>query len=356
MDQPTNNQSPEFEAPQPEVLEVQSDNVAEAAVAEASASSSAPAGESDTPQPSTKPVNKFSYRPSHKATFVGLGVVIAILAANAALIAFLMKNQTDAMSDPSQQGVTLSPQVLDKLGISRNPVGNKGTTLTVGPDAKFNGKMEIGGDTSIAGQLTLNNKMSAADASLTKLQAGDVQLQQLNVNGDGTISTLNLRRDLNVVGSTRLQGPVTMSQTLSVNNNMNVISSLSVGGTLSVRTFEASSLTSGSTLTIGGHVITRGNAPRVSAGSGVGQNGTASISGNDVAGTVSVGVGTGSRGGTLAEVSFVNKYDNIPHVVVSTIGGGLGSVYITRNADGFSIGVNGAVPAGGYAFDYIVMQ
>jgi hypothetical protein len=163
MDQPTNNQSPEFEAPQPEVLEVQSDNVAEAAVAEASASSSAPAGESDTPQPSAKPVNKFSYRPSHKATFVGLGVVIAILAANAALIAFLMKNQTDAMSDSSQQGVTLSPQVLDKLGISRNPVGNKGTTLTVGPDAKFNGKMEIGGDTSIAGQLTLNNKMSNSD-------------------------------------------------------------------------------------------------------------------------------------------------------------------------------------------------
>jgi len=34
----------------------------------------------------------------------------------------------------------------------------------------------------------------------------------------------------------------------------------------------------------------------------------------------------------------------------------MGSVYVSRTAWGFSIGVNGAVAPGGYAFDYIVMQ
>jgi cytoskeletal protein CcmA (bactofilin family) len=208
----------------------------------------------------------------------------------------------------------------------------------------------VGGDVDVAGQLRLNSKFSAADASLAKLEAGDTSLSKLNVNGDGTISTLSLRKNLGVAGSTQFQGPVTISQLLTVHNNVNVSGSLSVGGTLSAGKFTVSSLT------VGGHITTRGSAPSVGKGSSIGSNGTVSISGNDTSGTVAVNIGAGGSSGILANVSFRNQYGSTPHVVVTAIGKSAGSVYVIRDASGFSIGVGGSLSPGGYAFDYIVMQ
>lgn len=297
-----------------------------------------------------------TYRPSHKATFIGLSVVVAILAINAGVIAFVMRDQSSDTAKASQGEVTLSPAALDTLGVSRNPIGNAGTELVVGPNSRFNGTVTIGSDVSISGQLKLNSKFSASDASLTKLQAGDVSLEKLNVNGDGTMSSLTLRKDLTVAGSTRLQGPVTLAQLLTVNNNVNVAGNLAVGGILSARSFQASSLTSDTTLTIGGHVITRGPAPGVGPGTALGTNGTVSISGNDAAGTVAANIGTNAGDGIVAHVAFRQQYSTTPHVVVTAVGRGVGSVYINRSVGGFSIGVNGPLAPGGYAFDYIVMQ
>lgn len=297
-----------------------------------------------------------TYRPSHKATFIGLTVIVAILAVNAGIIGFVMKGQGVATDEVAQGAVTISPAVLDKLGVSRNPIGNVGAELVVGPNSRFNGKVMIGSDVSIAGQLKLNSKFSASDASLAKLEAGDTSLGQLNVNGDGTVTSMNLRKDLTVVGVTRMQGPVTMAQLLTVNNNLNVAGNLAVGGTLSARGFQASSLVSDTTLTIGGHVITRGSAPGVGPGNALGNNGTVSISGNDASGTVAANIGTGAGGGIIAQVAFRSQYSSTPHVVVTAVGAGVGSVYVNRTVGGFSIGVNGPLAPGGYAFDYIVMQ
>lgn len=299
---------------------------------------------------------RITYRPSHKATFIGLAVVIVILGLNAAVITFIMQGQARADASKGQAEVSISSSALDKLGVSRTSVGNLGTELIVNPNSRFNGAVTVASDVTIAGQLKLNSKFSANEASLTKLQAGDTSLNQLNVNGDGTISSLNLRKDLAVAGSTRLQGAVTIGQLLTVNNNVNIAGSLSVGGTLSARSFQASSLVSDTTLTVGGHVITRGSAPGVGPGSALGSYGTVSISGNDAAGTVAANIGTNAGGGIIANVAFRNQYSSTPHVVVTGVGAGIGSVYVTRSVGGFSIGVNGPLAPGGYAFDYIVMQ
>ncbi|MGH7197054.1 MAG: hypothetical protein ACREGJ_04820 [Candidatus Saccharimonadales bacterium] len=290
-----------------------------------------------------------TYRPSHKATFIGLSVVVAILVINAGIFAFLMKSQGDANSQARKGEVTLSSETLDKLGVSRNPVGNPGTELVINPNSRFNGKVMAASDVNIAGELKLNNKLSAADASLAKLQAGDTSVQQLNVNGDGTLSSLSLRKDMNVAGVTRLQGSVTIGQLLTVNNNVNIAGSLSVGGTLTVRSFSISNLD------ISGRITTHGSAPGVSRGGAAGSNGTASISGNDAAGTVAVNTGTGAGNGILASVTFRSRYGTTPHVVITPVGIG-GNFYVNRSAIGFSIGVSGALGPGGYAFDYIVMQ
>lgn len=305
--------------------------------------------------PAARPLRR-AYRPSHKATFLGLAVIAVILAINAGVIFFVIKGKSKTDTKADQGQVTISQSSLDKLGVNRGGVGQSGVELTINPDTKFKGQIQVGGDVNIAGQLKLNSKFSATDASLAKLQAGDTSLTQLNVNGDGTVSSLNLRKDLTVTGATKLQGVVTVAQLLTVNNNLNVVGSLAVGGTLSARSFEAGNLVSDTTLTIGGHIITRGNAPIVGPGNALGSNGTVSISGNDASGTVAANIGVGAGSGIIANVAFRAPYSNVPHVVISPVGAGMGSVYINRTIGGFSIGVNGSLAPGGYAFDYIVMQ
>lgn len=297
-----------------------------------------------------------TYRPSHKATFIGIAVVIGILAINVGVIYFIMKAPGVSPTSALSGDVTISPAVLDTLGVSRNTVGSAGTELIVAPDSSFKGKVTMASDVSISGQLNINGKFSAADVSLTKLAAGETAVEKLNVNGDATISNLNLRKDLTVVGTTHLQGAVTVSQLLTVNNSVNITGNLAVGGTLSARSFQASNLVSDTTLTVGGHIITRGNAPGISRGTALRSTDTTSVSGNDASGTIAVNIGAGSIGaGCLATVSFNARYSNIPHVVVTAIGPA-SNIYIFRNTGGFSVCTASSLSYGGYAFDYIVMQ
>jgi cytoskeletal protein CcmA (bactofilin family) len=319
------------------------------------ASSSSPASPSPAPK-KPNPLRRGTYRPSHKATFVAMIVVALILGINAGIIGFIIKKQAASNTPINNDQVTVSQSALSALGVNRNSVGNNGVVLVVGPSAKFNNEVQVGGDVSIAGSLKLNSKFTASDASLAKLEAGDTSVNSLNVNGAATASTLSLRSDLAVTGSTHFQGAVTTSQLLTVNNNLNVTGSVAIGGVLSVNSFHAASLAVDSTITIGGHVITSGSRPGVSAGPGVGSNGTVSISGNDQSGTVAVNTGVGAGGGIVANITFHNRYSNIPHVVVTAVGPGTGVVYVFRTTSGFSIGVNGALSPGGYAFDYIVEQ
>lgn len=296
-----------------------------------------------------------AYRPSHKGTFIGLTVVALILIVNAAGLVFILRGQTK--TDTTQkETVTLSADSLNKLGVSRNSVGSDGVELTVNPDASFGGTVTIAGDTTVGGQFKLNGKFTAAEAAFAKLQGGDTALQKLDVNGDATVSSLNLRKDLSVAGTTRLQGQVTVTQLMTVNNNLNVAGSLSVGGALSVKTLQVGDLKMTGNLTFGGHIITQGTRPTVTPGGAVGSNGTASGSGNDTAGTIAVNVGVGAVGGVLANVAFITSYTNTPHVVVTSIGRSVPDFYINRSSVGFSIVSPTGLTPGGYAFDFIVMQ
>lgn len=333
--------------PAPEELRAQSDD-------------GSPALETSTSSTAHNKVNlklhRSVYRPTHKATFIGLSVVIAILAVNAGAIFFLMNAQNKPSNSVQQSDMTISPSVLDTLGTSRNSIGNSGTELVVKPNSTFDGKITVSGEASISGQLKLNSKLTGTEASLSKLTAGDTSLAQLNVSGDGTLTNLNLRKDLTVIGSTKLQGAVTVSQLFTVANNMSVSGSLAVGGVLSARSFQANNLTSDTVLTVGGHIVTGGSAPGYSAGGALGSNGTVGLSGNDAAGTISVNFGTGGGNGLLASVTFLNPYTNIPHIVVTPIGCGINVYIISRSRTGFSIGTSSSISSIGCGFDYIVMQ
>lgn len=311
-----------------------------------------PAQAAPTTAPATpaKHQHRGTYRPSHKATFIGLAVIIAVLAVNAGIITFVLRWQSskNAQNLPAAQ-ITLSQDALDRLGVDRNSVSDKGVQLVVNPNARFNGQVQVGGDVSVAGKFTLNSTFAAASADLTSLNAGNTALGQLNVNGDGTISTLNLRKDLNVAGTSRLQGPVTMSQLLTVVNSANISGNLAVGGVLSAGSFQINSLV------LTGHISTAGSRPSVVAGAALGSNGTASVSGNDAAGTVAGNAGVGATTGLVACVTFHTAYATIPHVVVSA--SAPLNVYVSRSAGSFCIYAGSPMSAGnGYAFDYIVEQ
>ncbi len=331
---------PKIEPPDPEVLKPQADG---------EMSIDKPTVAAARPKANLR-WRRGSYRLSHKATFIGVAVVVMILAVNAGVIVFFMRSQTQTDSKSNQAEVTISSSVLDSLGVSRNTTSSADTELIVNPKSTFKNEVTIGGDVSIGGQTNFNGKLVGTDASLTKLDAGSTSVSQLNVNGDATVSNLNTREDLTVAGLTRLQGAVTINQLLTVNSSLNVSGNLSVGGTLSIGSFQTN------TLTIGGHFITRGSAPSVSAGSAVGSYGTVSISGNDASGTIAVNTGVGAGNGILANVTFVNQYGSTPHVIITSVGRSAGSIYVNRTSSGFNIGVGNALSPAGYAFDYIVMQ
>jgi hypothetical protein len=296
-----------------------------------------------------KPVRR-SYRPSHRATFIGLAVVIAILAVNAAVIALLLKKQNNGNNLAAKGQVTISSADLNKLGINRSDLGPSDVQLTVAPDAQFKGKVSVSGGTTVGGQLIVNSKLTATSGNITTLDAGNTNLSQLNVNGNGTLNTLNLRKDLAVAGVTQLQNALT------VNNSATISGNLTIGGTLSVNTFSARSLTSVTNLTVGGHIITGGPTPGVSRGGATGSNGTVSISGNDAAGSISINIGAGAIGGTLANVSFISRYGNIPHVVITPVGVGANFYVLNLSTTGFSVGVTSGLPPGGFVMNYIVEQ
>ena len=107
------------EPPAPEVLHAQADE--QPAEPEATASSVKPKAHT--------PLHRVTYRPSHKATFIGLGVVVVVLAINAIIITFVVQGQATANASGSQADVSISPAVLNTLGVSRNPVGDSGTQL-----------------------------------------------------------------------------------------------------------------------------------------------------------------------------------------------------------------------------------
>jgi cytoskeletal protein CcmA (bactofilin family) len=348
---PTESNSQTTESPPPEVLKPRADDGTPTAE-EASAASPI----KGKPGADKKPRHR-TYRPSHKATFIGLAVVIVILAVNAGILGFVLKSKTKTNSLANNGQVTISSAVLNKIGVNSSSIGDSGIELVVGPDAQFDGTVTVAGDVSIGGQLKLNSKFIASDANLTQLEAGNTSLGQLDVNGNSTLSNLSLRNGLAVTGATQLQGDVTISQLLTVNNSLTVSGNVSIGGVLSTSTFSARSLTSSSTLTIGGHIITGGLTPGVGpGGAALGSNGTVSINGNDAAGTVSINIGASAGSGTLANVSFRSQYGSVPRVVITPIGVACTFYVLNPSVGGFSIGDGCNLPPGGYAVDYIVEQ
>lgn len=298
-----------------------------------------------------------TFKPSHKATFLGLGVVIIILAINVGVIVVLLGSQSNKNKSINDKGVSISPAVLSKLGVNNAQIGSGNEQLIVDPSAQFNSGLTVAGDVKIGGKLQLNSTFSATSANLTQLQAGNTSLSSLNVNGNSTASNLSVRGNLGVSGSAVFQNTLSVGQILTVNNSAAVANNLSVGGELTANTIATSNLILSGSIVFGSHILTSGTAPTaVPGGSADGSNGTVSIGGDDAAGTINVNIGYGATSGVLVKVAFHNAYSAQPRVVISPVGIAAVLYIEDPTTEGFYVADASGLPIGGFSINYIVEQ
>ncbi|MGH7234611.1 MAG: hypothetical protein ACREF7_04175 [Candidatus Saccharimonadales bacterium] len=298
-----------------------------------------------------------AFRPSHKATFIGLGVVVAILGINAAVLGYLLTKESANSKAINDHGVSISPGTLSKLGVNDTQIGNSNEKLTVDPAAQFNSSLTVGGDVSIGGALHLNSTLVASNANLSQLQAGNTTANSININGAATASTLSVRNNLAVNGAAIFNNDVTIGQLLSVDNNAAVSNNLSVGGQLSANSIASGSLVVTGSITLGSHIITSGATPSISGGSALGSNGTYGVYGNDASGTINIGIGSGPSGTDVVQVSFRSAYTQTPVVVISPEGN-FAEFFVTNlTKSGFEVDTASTLTVGdGYQINYIVEQ
>ena len=178
----------------------------------------------------------------------------------------------------------------------------------------------------------LQNEMSGFQ---NIVQSGELNVNGANIQGDANIGSLNVSgptnlADLNVTGNAVFNGDVTVLGNISV-----------------------------ATITINGHIITAGNAPFIKIGDAAGTDATATITGNDTSGTISITTGTIVNSGTLVEVDFVKAFNINPKILLTAGNSDTANLKFYRDTatDKFMIDiVDPPTAATTYSFDYMAIE
>jgi hypothetical protein len=258
-----------------------------------------------------------------------LAIFIALLMIAIGVVAAAIKFGGDG-SKGGGGTQNLSSEQLAELAGGTTLVGDPKQTLDIQGNAIFEGQVLARADLEIAGSLKVGGALS---------------LPSVNI-GDGSFNTLA------VAGNSSLQGQLTVQGNLSVGGTSSF-------KTLSVSQLSVSSLQLTGDLTVSRHLVPSGGVPTKTNGSALGSGGTASVSGGDSAGTVTINTGGGPPAGCFLTVNFVNKYSTTPRVVISPSNSSSASLdyYTNRSTSGFSL-CSISTPAAGtnYVFDYIVFD
>lgn len=257
----------------------------------------------------------------------------------AGIVTFISYQQNKKSADKANQTITTTPlseEDLEKLRQTDVKVGDPKQILSVESNAIFAGKVLIRDSLEVAGQIKVGGPLNLPGISVSGTSIFDqVQISNLQISGSATI-----------------QGQ------LNVQSGLNVTGNLTVGGTISAGKLNIENLAVSRDLQLARHIDAGGGTPGISGGGALGAGGTTSLSGTDTAGTININTGGGTVAGCFASVTFTQAF-NSPHVVVTPVGSGAGSLnfYINRSGSGFSICTNSAAPAGqNFAFDYVVID
>ncbi|HVX58438.1 MAG TPA: hypothetical protein VG964_01745, partial [Candidatus Saccharimonadales bacterium] len=265
-----------------------------------------------------------------------LFILLIIVAAG--VIALTLKTGKSGGNGTNNKTVaSLTDSQIAALKGAATVVGSPKQTLDVQSDSIFEGQILARSNLDVAGSLKVG---------------GGLSLPSLNVSGQTSLNAAQVGGELKVAGATDIQGQLTLHKGLSVAGSTSF-------GSLSAGSLSVTSLQLNGDLGLNRHIVTSGNAPSRSSGSALGGGGTASVSGNDISGTVNINTGTSPAAGLFVTVKFAHSFSGTPHVLLTPVGSTAGSInyYVTRSASGFSIGTSSAPPASkSFSFDYFVLQ
>lgn len=269
--------------------------------------------------------------------YILLFIFILVLSAGIILIGIQRNKKTAAPTTINTQ--TLSADELKKLTENEQKVGDPKSTLSIESNAIFSGKVLVRDSLDVAGTIKVGGALSLPGISVS----GSSTFDQITAN------TLTATGNVQVQGQLNIQKGITSS------------GGASFGGPISAPQLTVGSLQLSGDLQIVRHIDAGGGTPGKSDGNALGSGGTASISGSDTAGTVTINIGGGApASGCFVTVNFTQKFSGTPHVAIGPVGSGAARVayYITnRTTNGFSICHDtGSAPSGSFSFDYIVID
>jgi cytoskeletal protein CcmA (bactofilin family) len=265
-----------------------------------------------------------------------LFVFILVIAGIVVITAYFQsKKATNATTLKTQD---LTQATLEQLANSDATVGNSQQVLNIQSSAVFAGKVLIRDGLEVAGNLKIG---------------GTVGLTDLTVSGTTQLGQAQINKDLSVAGNTALQGSATVAKSLQVSG------SGSFSGPVSAPQITTSNLQLNGDLVLTKHIVTGGGTPGRSNGAALGSGGSSSVSGSDIAGTVTINVGSGASAGCFITVNFTHRYNSTPRVLLTPVGAAGGSIayYTNRTSSSFSICDSTTPPVGAsFAFDYFVIN
>lgn len=272
---------------------------------------------------------------THLNIYFLMFILIVVVSAGVVLVSIQRNKKTNAPTTISTQPLT--QETIDKLKGSEAKVGDPKQTLTIESNAIFSGKVLIRDSLDVAGTIKVGSTLS---------------LPGLSVSGTSTFDQV-LSNKLSVSGDATVQGQ------LNVQKNLVTSGGATFGGAVSAPTFTVQTLQLGGDLQITRHIDAGGGNPSKSDGSALGNGGTASLSGSDTAGTITINTGGSPSAGCFVTITFAIKYGGTPHVAIGPIGSAAAglSYYVNRGNTGFSVCTTNAAPAGQtFGFDYIVFE
>lgn len=264
-------------------------------------------------------------------------VIFVILIILAGVGIFIVTKTAQNQSNKPLKTGSLTAEELTSLKGNTTVVGDSQQVLDVQSNAVFQGQVLIRNNLDVAGTLRLSTPLT---------------LSSLTVGGTSTLGETAVN-NFSAAGSTTLQGDANLQR------NLSVAGTASFSGAISAPKISVNNLVLSGDLLLPRHLTTTGGIPGRTTGPAVGNDGTSSVSGTDVAGTITINTGTGTAAGILTTVSFTQKFSSNPHIVVSPVGFGAATLdyYINRTSNGFSLHTANAPPINtNFSFDYIIVE
>lgn len=263
--------------------------------------------------------------------------LLVIIIAIAISIVFYLKNRSETVNSKDIiNSQDLTTESLKQLANTSINVGNSNQVLNVEPNSIFNGSVLIRKDLEVAGNIKLG---------------GNLQLSGVTITGDGKFGQLE-SQDSNITGNQNIQGSLTVRKGVSVTGNS------TFAGSLTANQIATNKLQLNGDLVLTSHITAGGPIPGISRGGAVGSGGTASLSGSDTSGSVTINTGGSPGAGCFATITFSQRFSSTPHVIITPVGSGAAGVsyYVNRSTSEFSICTTNGAPSGQtFGFDYIVL-